>query len=87
MRISKRILVTMFIFLFLLSPSPAYAQETIESPNYRIRFPNLNSGAGIPVSGNYILDSTIGQTAPGQYSSAGYLVRAGFQYIHSIIPF
>lgn len=49
--------------------------------------PNFNSGAGIPSSSGYKLDTTIGQTAPGLYSSTGYLVRSGFQYIHSIIPF
>lgn len=63
------------------------AQERIESDNYRIQFPNFNSGAGIPTSSNYALDSTIGQTAAGQFSSAGYYVKSGFQYIHSIIPF
>lgn len=63
------------------------AQAVINSPNYRIQFPNLNSGAGIPSSTNYKMDTTIGQTAPGLYSSTGYRVKAGFQYIHSIIPF
>lgn len=71
----------------LQSLSTAYAQERIESPNYRIIFPNLNSGAGIPTSTNYNLNSTIGQTAAGQFSSTGYIVKAGFQYINSIIPF
>lgn len=63
------------------------AQASIESPNFKIQMPNFNSGAGIPSSSGYKLDTTIGQTAPGLYSSTGYLVRAGFQYIHSIIPF
>lgn len=63
------------------------AQERIESSNYRIQFPNLNSGAGIPTSSSYRLDTTLGQTAAGQFSSTGYKVKAGFQYIHSIIPF
>lgn len=66
---------------------PVKAQALIESDNYKIQMPNFNSGAGIPSSGNYKLDTTIGQTAPGLYSSNGYLVRSGFQYIHSIIPF
>lgn len=35
------------------------AQERIESPNYRIIFPNFNSGAGIPSSDNYDLNTTI----------------------------
>ncbi len=77
-----------FVFTFFsLAITGAVAQGVIESPNYRIQFPNLNSGAGIPSSTNFALDSTLGQTGPGQFSSAGYLVKSGFQYIHSIIPF
>lgn len=49
--------------------------------------PNLNSGAGIPSSSNYSVSSTIGQTSAGLYSSSGYRVKSGFQYIYSIIPF
>lgn len=73
--------------LLLIGFGKVLAQEKIRSDNYIIQFPNFNSGAGIPSSDNYRLDSTIGQTAPGLYSSSGYKVRAGFQYIHSIIPF
>lgn len=78
------------LFLLFFLPcflSPVLAQEKIESDNYRIQFPNFNSGAGIPTSSGYKLDSTLGQGAPGLYSSAGFRVKAGFQYIHSIIPF
>ncbi len=67
--------------------STVHGQERIESPNYRIIFPNLNSGAGIPTSSNYRLDSSLGQNAAGEFSSSGYRVKSGFQYIHSIIPF
>jgi len=74
-------------FLIFKPANGVLAQGVIESPNYRIQFPNLNSGAGIPTSTNYALDSTLGQTGPGQFSSAGYIVKSGFQYIHSIIPF
>ena len=84
----KRAFLSIFVFtFFLLKPIGVIAQAVIESPNYRIQFPNLNSGAGIPTSTNYALDSTLGQTGPGQFSSAGYIVKSGFQYIHSIIPF
>lgn len=71
----------------LLNYSSAHAQASLVSPNYKIQMPNFNSGAGIPSSSGYKLDTTVGQTAAGLYSSSGYLVRSGFQYIHSIIPF
>ncbi|HCR36212.1 hypothetical protein A2130_03285 [Candidatus Woesebacteria bacterium GWC2_33_12] len=75
------------VFSFLYLVPVCYAQERIESSNYRIQFPNLNSGAGIPSSSNYKLDSTVGQGVAGKFTSAGYIAKAGFQYIHSIIPF
>ncbi|KKP46916.1 MAG: hypothetical protein UR39_C0007G0044 [Candidatus Woesebacteria bacterium GW2011_GWA1_33_30] len=86
----KKFLLSFFLLsLFTIHYSlfTVSAQERIESPNYRIQFPNLNSGAGIPTSSGYKLDSTVGQTVAGKFSSAGYIARAGFQYIHSIIPF
>lgn len=81
------LLSLVFLFSMHYSLFPIFAQERVESTNYRIIFPNLNSGAGIPTSTNYSLNSTLGQTGPGEYSSSGYKVRAGFQYINSIIPF
>lgn len=87
----RKIKISVFCFIFLSVlysvVSIVSAQERVESLNFRIEFPNLNSGAGIPTSTNYKIDTTIGQTAAGKFSSAGYIARAGFQYIHSIIPF
>jgi hypothetical protein len=80
-------LLSFTIFFLVLFSVQIYAQGKMESPNYRIQFPNLNSGAGIPTSTNYKLDTTIGQSVAGRFTSAGYIARAGFQYIHSIIPF
>lgn len=79
--------IFLFSFIFYLLPPNAQAQATIQSDNYKIQMPNFNSGAGIPSSGGYKLDTTIGQTGAGLYTSTGYLVRSGFQYIHSVIPF
>jgi hypothetical protein len=78
------VLCTMY---FVLCTGKAFGQAVIESPNYKIQMPNLNSGAGIPTSDNFRLNTTMGQTAPGLFSSAGYRVKSGFQYIYSIIPF
>ena len=75
------------ISLIALLTGTVRAQSVIKSPNYVIQMPNLNSGAGIPISNNYNLSTTIGQTAQGLATSSGYLVKSGFQYIYSIIPF
>lgn len=63
------------------------AQTSMSNGSYIIRFPNLNSFAGKPSNAQYSLGITGGQTAPGLYSGQNYKVRAGFQYIKSIIPF
>ena len=78
-----------FVFIVaLLFPLKTKAQSRLESPNYRITWPNLNMGATSSAnSSSYKLGITTGQIAPGLYSSTGYKIRAGFQYIHSIIPF
>jgi len=83
----KILLVFGFLFLALNSAPPVGAVSSISSDNYRIVWPNLNMGAGTTSSTGYKLNTTTGQTAPGLYSSTGYRVKAGFQYIHSIIPF
>lgn len=44
-------------------------------------------GAGKSTGSGYSLNQTLGQTAPGLYSGTNYRVRAGFQYISSIIKF
>lgn len=90
LRISKYFLILISIssiFAHVLFPKLILAQEKVRSTDYNIQFPNLNSGAGIPSSSNYTLNSTLGQTVQGIFSSSGYTVRSGFQYIQTIIPF
>jgi len=81
----RSLLILALMVLFIASP--VVAVHPMTSDSYQIDWPNLNMGAGVPSSGNYGLGVTTGQIAPGLYSSTGYKVRAGFQYIHSIIPF
>jgi len=76
-----------YLFICLFTYSHPLAQAEITSPSYIIQMPNLNSGAGLPKSTNYNVSTTVGQTAAGLFSSSGYRVKAGFQYIYSIIPF
>ncbi len=59
----------------------------MESSRFQIKGGNVNSAAGNKASEGYKLSDTIGQLAAGEFSSTGYVVKAGFQYIHSIIPF
>lgn len=63
------------------------AQSRMSNDNFIIRFGNLNTAAGNSSNAQYGLGQTVGQIAPGLYSGTNFKVRAGFQYIHSIIPF
>jgi hypothetical protein len=80
-------MIKILLGLLTLLAGTVHAQTEVTSPNYIIQLPGFNSGAGIPVSTHYSISSTIGQTTQGIASSSGYLVRSGFQYIYSIIPF
>jgi len=84
---SKIKFIIVIIVITVIITQLCHAQSAIRSPNYKIDWPNVNMGAGLPYSETYKMGVTMGQTAPGLYSSTGYKIRAGFQYIHSIIPF
>jgi len=72
--------------VILLLAVPA-AAVNMRSNSYRVQWGNINIGSGKQNSGSYNVTYTMGQIAPGQFGETGYIVRAGFQYIHSIIPF
>lgn len=64
----------------------------MSSSNYAINLENLNitSGSKTNLSGSVHITDTVGQTGSGQYgqlNSSGHVVRSGFQYFYSIIPF
>lgn len=59
----------------------------MDSSRFKIESANIEIAGGNKSSDNYKLADTVGQLAAGQYSSDGYIVKAGFQYLHSIIPF
>ncbi|KXK09267.1 MAG: hypothetical protein UZ22_OP11002001146 [Microgenomates bacterium OLB23] len=61
--------------------------DSMDSNQFRIRYSNINFGSNDGTSTNYDLSTTNGQLAAKEFSSAGYIVKAGFQYWHSIIPF
>lgn len=66
----------------------------MNSSNYAVSFENMNitSGSKTNLSGSYNVTDTVGQTGSGQYGQLGpggsqRVVRSGFQYLYSIIPF
>lgn len=77
------ILYTLYV---ILHTGSAHA-ENFESQRYRIQFGTINTGGDTFDSANYNLTHSLGQSAAEEFQSTGYLVKAGFQYIYSIIPF
>lgn len=72
--------------VYLMSTSPTQA-ETLVSPNYTIRLGNFNMTSGFKSSASYNLTDTVGQIAAEFFSSTGYHVKAGFQYIYTLYNF
>lgn len=84
---NKIIMVLTIITVILITPTSAGAVASMESDSYKLKFPNLNMTSGSKSSDNYNILDTVGQTAPGEYASSGFYVKAGFPYIKTIIAF
>ena len=80
-------LLILNIYYILLTTAPAARALTMSNADYIIQMGNLNSGAGKGTNSQYGLGVTLGQIAPGLYSGTNYKVRAGFQYVLSLIHF
>ncbi len=78
-------IVLLFAFCFLhLNKAIA---DNLSGPNYKIQFSNISSGGAPASSSNYNIYTSLGQSAAQQFSSTGYLLRAGIKYLYSIAPF
>lgn len=87
-RLTSKVLFPLASIVWLLaSIAPAVHAETLTSPSYTIRLGNFNMTSGTKTSGSYNLTDTVGQTAAEFFSSSGYHVKAGFQYIYTLYNF
>jgi len=82
----KNIIMTVGAVFLLLTFDKVFA-VSMDSSRFKIESANVTAGSGNSSSPGYKISDTLGQTAAGQFSSTGYVVKAGFQYLHSIIPF
>lgn len=80
-------LIIAFLYAQKVVSFPLASAFTMSNANYVIQMGNLNSVAGKSTGPNNKLGITVGEIAPGLYSGTNYKVRAGFQYISSIIRF
>lgn len=83
----KRIILFFMFVSCSLSLVSFVSAISMDSSRFKIESINAEVTGDNKSSGSYKLADTIGQLAAGQYSSTGYVVKAGFQYLHSIIPF
>lgn len=90
MKLLKRSLLLLFIFLFTSVFFIKCARAVnMDSNQFHIQFGTVDIGGqsmSNPAEGTN-LTTSLGQTAAGQFQSSGYIVKAGFQYIYSRIPF
>jgi len=62
----------------------------MNSNEYKIQFGVVDSGGGKmtdPVNNSYNLSSSLGQAVAKEFQSNGYVVKAGFQYVTTPVPF
>ena len=83
----NKILIYFLTFLLIFLLNKKVFSDSYESDNYRIQFGNVSLGGENLDSSTYDLSVSVGQSFAQKFNSNGYIVRAGFQYIHSIIPF
>jgi len=86
MKLLKIISIYLIVGYLLFYLNPVLAQN-MSSDHYELQMGNFNMASGSKASNGYKLLDTVGQTAPGQYDSNGYIVKAGFIYIKTLIPF
>ncbi len=80
-------IITVALLAALAFPSLVLA-DNLTSGNYWLHMSTINIDGGRKTSTSYTLTDTMGQTAPGRFTSNGYIVRSGFQYIYTtFIPF
>lgn len=80
-------LLSTFYFILSTPISEKAGAETMNSNNYTIRTGNFNITSGLKSSATYSLTDTVGQTVASYFSSTGYHVRAGFQYLYTLYNF
>lgn len=76
-----------YLFFSCIFSATRVQAETLNSSNYTIRMGNFNITSGLKSSTSYNLTDTVGQIAAEFFSSTGYNVKAGFQYIYTLFNF
>lgn len=88
----KKLVKYLITCIFLITFSPLFFTtitfaDDLKSPTFEIQMSTINITGGNKSSATYKLADTVGQTFQGQFDSAGYVIKAGFQYINTLVPF
>jgi hypothetical protein len=84
--IHSLVIATLATGIIAIAPSLVLA-DNMSSSSYQLYFGNFNMTSGTKTSTSYGLTDTVGQTAPGQFGQAGYVVKSGFQYLYPFTTF
>ena len=84
---TKSVFLSLLSLILFFSASSLVLADTLSSPAFEIDMSTINITGGSKSSSSYKLTDTVGQTIQGQFDSAGYVIKAGFQYIYTLIPF
>ena len=86
-RSATRLLLTGLGIATILGTPPLLNAQWMSSQDYLIQLGNFNLTSGTKSGGGYTVTDTVGQTAAGEFNSAGYTVKAGFQYLYTLPRF
>lgn len=67
--------------------TPVTAASPQRSASYELQLGNFNMTSGTKSSTSFRVTDTVGQTAAGEFSSTGYKLFAGFQYLYGLPEF
>ncbi len=79
-----KIFYCFFIFLAFVSQVNAVLMD---SSRFKIESSDVQVEGSNKSPSSYKLSDTVGKLVAGQYLLNGYVIKAGFQYLHSNIPF
>jgi len=85
--IRELLVVTVAAFVVtwvMLIGVPLMHAQVMQSSNYRIQSDSINIGGGYSTSTTFVLESTGGEIATGESSSATYNLHAGYQQMQEV---
>lgn len=83
----KPLIITITTLISLSLASSQLFADNLSSPTFEIKMGTINITGGSKSSASYNLSDTVGQTAQGEFNSAGFTIKAGFQYVRDPFPF